>query len=324
MHVKAPDVSIVVATHNRAERLRALLGALRTQTLEAERFEVVVVDDASTDGTAALLEGERERGKPAIEVICRERNGGWAVAREEGWRASRAPLVAFTDDDCVPEPGWLEAGLRACAANPGAIVQGRTEPASWEAEGLGPLSRPFTHTIDVPAPDPHFQTCNVFYPRELLERVGGFDVAAFSRVQGEDADLAWRALAAGAGSAFAADAIVRHARNYQGPVGKLRRAARWDLLVYARHPGLRRAWFKRRFFWKGSHYLLARALLACLLPSRMRAVRTWLATPYAIHLAERGRVEGGGILFAPYFLANDLLELTAAIRSSIRYRVPML
>jgi GT2 family glycosyltransferase len=313
----------VIATHNRAERLRALLEGLRAQTLEPERFEVVIVDDASADGTAALLARERDGG-PRLEVIRRTRNGGWAEAREEGRRIARAPLVAFTDDDCVPEPGWLEAGLRACQDNPGAIVQGRTEPASWDAEGLSLFARPFTHTIDVPGPDPHYQTCNVFYPRELLERVGGFDVAGFTRARGEDADLAWRALEAGATATFAPDAVVRHARNYLGPAGKLRRAASWDLRVYARHPGLRQAWFHRRVFWKGSHYLLARALLAALLPARMKAIRAWLAAPYAIHLAERGRREGGGPLLAPYYLANDLLELYAAMRSSIRYRVPML
>jgi GT2 family glycosyltransferase len=314
----------VVATHNRADRLRALLDGLRAQTLAAQRFEVVVVDDASADGTAAVLEREREHGALRLEAIRRERNGGWAAAREQGRRAARAPVIAFTDDDCVPDPGWLEAGLRACAESPGAIVQGRTEPAAWADEGLGPFARPFTHTIDVPGPDPHHQTCNVFYPRELVERVGGFDVAGFSRARGEDADLAWRALEAGATSAFAPDAVVRHARNYLGPAGKLRRAASWDLRVYARHPGLRQAWFHRRVFWKGSHYLLARALLAALLPARMKAIRAWLAAPYAIHLAERGRREGGGPLLAPYYLANDLLELYAAMRSSIRYRVPML
>jgi GT2 family glycosyltransferase len=324
MSVPRPEVSVVVATYNRAARLSRLLEALRAQTHPRERFEVVVVDDGSSDETGALLGREAERGELRLRVLERERNGGWAVAREEGWRAATGEIVAFTDDDCVPDPEWLAAGLRACEQQPGAIVQGRTEPIPEEHERLHPLVRPFTRTLSVPGPDPHFQTCNVFYSRSLLERAGGFDTEAFARVPGEDADLAWRALELGAGAAFAPEALVHHAILRLGPLGKLRYAAGWDLRVYARHPGLRRAYFKRRLFWKGSHYLLVRALVARLLPRRMRLARAWLAGPYVIHLAERGRVEGGGLLCAPYFLVHDLIELAAAMRSTIRYRVPML
>jgi GT2 family glycosyltransferase len=319
-----PEVSVVVATYDRAPLLEALLDGLRAQSLDRGRFEVVIVDDGSTDETASVLEGEVERGELDLRVITRERNGGLAVARQQGWRAARAPLLAFTDDDCVPDPGWLSAGLEAAERHPGAIVQGRTDGRRADLERLGRLRRPFTRTLEIPAPDPHVQTCNVFYPREVVERVGGLDTVGFARYAGDDADLAWRAIGAGARVVFAPEARVEHAYLYLGPVGKLRYAAGWDFKVYARHPGLRRAYFTRGFFWKGSHYLLTRALAASLLPRRWRLVRAWLALPYAVHLAERGRVEGGGILLAPYFLAHDLIELGAAIRSTIRYRVPML
>ena len=319
-----PDVSVVVATFERAGRLERLLGALRAQTLAPDRFEVIVVDDASADGTGELLRGEREAGGLDLRPIERTANGGWAAAREDGRRAARADLVAFTDDDCLPEPSWLEAGLAACAANPGAIVQGRTLRDEEEWARLSAAGRAFARTLEVPGPDPHFQTCNVFYPRELIERAGGFDVARFSRVPGEDADLAWRAIEAGAATAFAPGAVVRHAVEPVGPLGKLRAAARADLRVYARHRGLREEYFVRRLFWKGSHYFLARALAGALLPRRLLPVRAWLAVPYAVHLLERGRVEGGGPLLAPYYLAHDLIELAAAARSALRYREPML
>jgi GT2 family glycosyltransferase len=253
-----------------------------------------------------------------------DRSLGPAAARNRGWRAARAPVVAFTDDDCVPDPGWLEAGLGACEEEPGAIVQGPTIPSAEEWERLGPLARPFTHTVEVREPDPHLQTCNVFYPREVLEREGGFDEEVFGRIEGEDADLAWRAIAAGTPTRFAPDARVVHGRIEVGPIGKLRRSARWDLKVYAIHRGLRRAWFVRRVFWLGSHYLLARALLAMLVPRRLLPIRVWLAAPYAVHLFERGRVEGGGPALAPYFALCDLLQLGAGLRASLRYRVPML
>jgi glycosyltransferase involved in cell wall biosynthesis len=322
--VERPLVSVVVATVNRAELLEALMAGLRAQTLGRDRFEVLVVDDGSTDGTAAVLERETQRGELRLRTIGHRHNLGLAVSRQEGWRTARADLLAFTDDDCVPAPDWLAAGLTASRRNPEAIVQGRTDPRTADLERLGRLRRPFTRTLEIPAPDPHVQTCNVFYPRQVLERVGGLDTVEFARHAGDDADLAWRAIAAGARVVFEPDVRVEHAYLPLGPLGKLRYAAGWDLKVYAVHPGLRRAYFTRRFFWKGSHYLLVRALIGAALPRRRRLLRAWLTLPYAVHLVERGRKEGGGPLLAPYYALNDLIELVAAIRSTLRYRVPML
>lgn len=315
---------MVVPTHNRAGRVAGLLAALRRQTMGPERFEVVVVDDGSTDSTSAVLEREREHGELQLSLIERPASGGWAVAREEGWRATHGEIVAFTDDDCVPAIGWLAAGLNACGEHPGAIVQGRTDPIPGELERLPPLTGAFTRTIRVSGPDPAFQTCNVFYPRSLLERVGGFDTEAFAQAPGEDADLAWRAIAAGAPTAFAPDARVLHAVNRLGPLGKLRLAARWDMKAYVRHPELRRAHFERGPFWKGSHYLLVRALIALAVPRRRRLLRVWLGYPYLKLLLDRGHSEGGGALAAPYYALYDLVELAATVRSAVRYRTLML
>lgn len=315
---------MVVATYNRASRLTNLLAALRAQTLPRDRFEVIVVDDASTDGTAAALEHESQRGELGLKVIHRERNGGWAAARDQGWRLASADVVAFTDDDCEPDPDWLAAGLRAFARQPQAIVQGRTEPMPGEFEQLTRFSRPFTRTIRVPEPDPAFQMCNVFYPRSVLERTGGFDTQAFVRAPGEDSDLAWRAIEAGAATAFSPEARVYHAVNVLGPLGKLRHAARWDMKVYARHPELRRAHFNHGIFWKRTHLWLCGAVLGTLLPSRRAALRSWLQYPYMRSLYARGKLEGGGILLAPYYLLYDLVEVFTVVRSAIRYRTPML
>ncbi len=319
------DASVVVATHNRERRLGDLLDALRAQTHPSERFEVVIVDDGSSDGTERLLAGAAGRGDLPLRAIRIDPGAGRAAARERGWRSARGKLIAFTDDDCVPEPGWLAAGIAACADRPGAIVQGRTEPVAAELEEAGDVRRAFTRTIRVPELDPGFATCNIFYPRELLERVGGFDVERYGRVHGsEDSDLAWRAIARGARAAFASDAVVRHAVNWLGPLGKLRFAATWELRAYADHPGLRRAHFTHGIFWKRSHYLLVRALLALALPQRLRFLAPWLVAPYARDLLARGRVEGGGPLLAPYYVLHDLVELAATARSAIRHRTPML
>ncbi len=321
-----PRVSVVVATHNRASQVGELLAGLRAQSLDPELFEVVVVDDGSTDDTLAVLAAAADQAGPRLRVLDRRVSEGPAAAREQGWRAARGALIAFTDDDCVPEPGWLEAGM---AAGDGELVfvQGRTEPPAGEFERLGRFDRPFTRTIRVTELDPAFQTCNVFYPRALLERIDGFDTAAFGRDPGgEDSDLAWRAIEAGARPVFCDAAVVRHAINRLGPLGKLRVATRWTtpLQVYARHPEFRRAHFTHRIFWKHSHYVFVRALLAAALPRRLRFLAPWLVVPYLRHLLARGRVEGGGLLLAPFYVVHDLVEVVTVIRAAVRYRTPML
>jgi glycosyltransferase involved in cell wall biosynthesis len=321
--VQRPDVSIVVATHNRAPRLASLLEAVRAQSIAPERFELIIVDDGSSDETATVLERAAAGGE--LQAISLPQSVGRAGARERGWRIARAPLVAFTDDDCEPAPAWLEAGLAAAAAHPGAIVQGRTEPIAAELEAVPPRRLPFTRTIRVEALDPGFATCNVFYPRELLERVGGFDLERYGRVHGgEDSDLAWRAIAAGARAAFEPQALVRHAVADLGPLGKLRVAASWQLRAYADHPGLRRAHFTHGIFWKPSHALLVRALLALALPRRLRFAGPFLVAPYARYLIARGRLEGGGPAAAPFYALLDLVELVTVARTGARHRTPML
>jgi glycosyltransferase involved in cell wall biosynthesis len=317
-----PRISVVTATFNRAGRLERLLEGLRRQTLSATEFEVVVVDDASADTTRRLLEATEADGTLPLHAIYHERNTGRAQAREDGWREARAELIAFTDDDCVPAPDWLEAALRASTANPGTIVQGRTDPDPAELDRLGPFAR----TISVTAYDAGLQTCNIVYPRRTLEAVGGFDTEAFGRVHGsEDSDLGWRAIEhEGARVVFADDVRVHHAVNQLGPVGKLRLAAGWSMLAYARHPELRRAHFARGPFWKPTHLWLARALAAALLPRRLWPLSLWLLYPYARSVYARGKLEGGGVPLAPYFVLYDLAELRSALRESVRHRTLMI
>jgi GT2 family glycosyltransferase len=308
----------VVATHDRPERLGRLLESLRGQTAPADAFEVVVVDDGSGPATTQALEGEVERGGLNLRVVRRAAAAGPSAARNEGWRAARAPLVAFVDDDCVATPAWLDAALATAAAAPGAIVQGRTLPEPGVAVG------PFSRSLWVEAQGPYYQACNIVYPRELLDRLGGFDAEAFPFV-GEDTDLAWRAFAAGADARFAPDALVHHAVVDLGPLGKLRMAARWtpSIRLFARHRALRAEHLTYGVFWKGSHYLLVRALVGLALRRRARPLALWLAAPYARHLLERGRTDGGGPLAAPFHAVHDVVELVAVARGAVRYRTPV-
>jgi GT2 family glycosyltransferase len=317
--MSAPRVSVVVATRDRVGRLRKLLDSLRAQTVED--FEVIVVDDGSVRGTQELMrrerEGEVEAAPLALRDVRREVAGGPSAARNDGWPLAQAPLVAFVDDDCVATPGWLAALLEAAERAPGAIVQGRTLPDPREESKLGPHSR----SLWVEEPGPHYQAANILYPRELLERLRGFDAEAFPFV-GEDTDLAWRALEAGARIEWAPGALVHHAVRDLGTVGALRMAARWtpSIRLFARHRELRAEQLTYGVFWKGSHYLLVRALAALVVRRRSRWLALWLGAPYVRHLLKRGSEEGGGPRAAAFYAIHDLVELAAVARGAVRYR----
>jgi hypothetical protein len=239
-------------------------------------------------------------------------------------------VIAFTDDDCRPSPGWLEAGLAAMAATANgtreAVVQGLTEPDPLEAHRLGP----FTRSLNVPALDHWYATANMFYSRATLERLGGFDEVTFSGPGGEDTDLAWRAIADGVPTAFSADARVWHAVHELGPLRRLRFATRWDetMAVFGRYPDLRRKTLVRGLFWKDSHYHLTRAIVGLLLPGRLRLIGLYCAYRYGVLLWQRSHWEGdgkgGGPLLMPYYMAENMIELATAARGAVRYRTPVL
>ena len=135
------------------------------------------------------------------------KGSGPSVARNTGALRARGRWLAFTDDDCLPEPGWL-AALFAAAADGVGIVQGRTRPA----EGQRPA--PWARTIDVAKPTALYETCNLAVERASFLTHCGFPVLELlpgmsSRGFGEDAVLGSRVTRAG-GRSFAADAVVRH------------------------------------------------------------------------------------------------------------------
>jgi GT2 family glycosyltransferase len=311
-----PVVSVVVATHNRAERLRALLDSLRAQTFTD--FEVVVCDDASSDETPRVLAGA---GGLELVALRNERSGGPARARNRGWREARGELIAFTDDDCVPTPGWLEAGVRAWRGDPEGFFQGPVGPIEAERDRLGA----FSYTILIEGPTPVYECANIFYPRAVLERIGGFD-ESYGRT-GEDVDLGWRARAAGARPGFAPEARVAHAVVELGARGYLRRLWAWSeaMRPYGMHPELRRH-LHRGLFWNLSHYLLLRALLGVVLSRRRWAwpLAWWLMKWFLAYERAEARKHAGSQLYAPWYAIRDVVEIAACVRGSLRYRTVVL
>jgi len=316
--VPDPLVSVVVSTWNRPARLAKLLGSLRAQRLDSGAFEVVVVDDGSSPETQALVAAEASRPGLTVRTVRHELPRGPGAGRNSGWRAARAPLVAFTDDDCVADREWLSAAINVCQAAPGAIVQGRTEPDPTELGNDGVLSR----TIRVDRLGPHYETCNIFYPRDVLESLGGFDEGFGLSPGGEDTDLAWRAIEAGRPAVFAPEAIVFHAVQPLGVRGMLRVAGRWSGVVrqFSDHPQLRST-LERGVFWNVWHYLMWRSALALLAPGWLRRL---LLTKHLLALRKRAREAGAGSWAVPFLFVHDLVECWAVARGAVRYRTLVL
>jgi glycosyltransferase involved in cell wall biosynthesis len=311
-----PRVSVVIATYNRSALLPRLVDALEAQTLPPGSFEVIFVDDGSTDGTVELLAGLARRSRVSIEILGDGRNRRQAAARNIGWPRARAPIVAFTDDDCVPTPSWLERGLEALGSQP-RIVVGRTipDPAQHHLEG------PFSRTITV-RDATYFETCNIFYRRSDLEAAGGFD-EAFSRHGGEDTDLGWRIRRGGVEPVFAPEALVHHDVKPSDLRAATRDALRWTGIprVVRLHPE-GRSYLYGGLFWKPSHPLVLAAAAGLLLTPRKRAALA-LAIPwiwYRVRTAPLAKGRRQRWLVLPGALIVDLAEVTAMVQGSIRSR----
>jgi hypothetical protein len=314
--VKAPEISVAIASRRRA-RLAFALAALAAQTLERGRFEVVVVRDPGA--------GAAPPPPPGLEVRFEtgSRGGNIAALRDQAWRAARAPLIAFTDDDCRPAERWLER--LAAAADPMAIVQGRTEPDPDEAHLLHGLAR----SQRIVGPSAWYQACNILYHRSLLERLGGFD-AAFGPL-GEDADLGLRARAAGAELRYVDDAVVRHAVLPRSIPAAAREAWRRDTipLLVSKHPEQREALYLRAF-WRPSHALLALGLLGLVGARRHPALAIAIAPylkrtvdpPAAASRSPRAYLRR--VAHLPARLLVDAVETFATARAAARRRVLVL
>ncbi|MFN6992975.1 MAG: glycosyltransferase [Aquincola tertiaricarbonis] len=197
-----PEVAVVMATYRRPDMLRRCLEAVVGQSLAGDRYEVVVVDDGPDDDTRRVVESmdAATGGAPAVRYL-RNVGKGPATARNVGWRASAAPLIAFTDDDTVPDADWLREGLAAMSSGH-AAASGRVRVP---VEGAPTDHARMTQGLETA----EFVTANAFVRRDILLRVGGFD-ERFKRAWREDSDLHFAILSLGAEVIRADRAVVLH------------------------------------------------------------------------------------------------------------------
>jgi glycosyltransferase involved in cell wall biosynthesis len=218
-----PFFSVVIPTYNRPDNLLRLLGGLAQQVFPD--FEVVVVDQS--DAPVEISDDLRQRLRIRY-LYSQER--GMAVSRNKGRKEASGTVVAFTDDDCLPERDWLEKAAGYFDANPIAGLEGRVRSTH--------LGDPRYRTVsNVNFEGVGFMTANMFYRRDVLETIGGFDERF--RVFREDTDLGWRALQCG-DIPHARDVVVFHPPH---PVD-LKRESRservkmfcLDPLLFNKHP----------------------------------------------------------------------------------------
>jgi glycosyltransferase involved in cell wall biosynthesis len=222
----APRYSVIIPAYNAARDLEACLNALLEQRLPATEYEVIVVDDGSTDGTGdlALLAGAR---------VIRQPNRGPAAARNAGMRAARAGIVCFTDADCAPTRDWV-ARIVAPLTAPGTnVVAVKGAYSSRQSSVVARfVQQEYMDRYDRLRQQQridHVDTGAAAYNRDVVLSIGGFD-EAFTAPSVEDQDLSFRLAKAGHSMVFVPEAVVEH-----------------------RHPESVRRYFRRKFIlgvWK--------------------------------------------------------------------------
>jgi GT2 family glycosyltransferase len=262
--------SVVIPTYKRPELLARCLAALAEQDVCAQ-WEVIVVDDEPSEATRAVV--ENKAFPVLLRYIPNSGRRGPAAARNVGWRAARGRIIAFTDDDCIPDAGWLSAGLAAMASEvvgaTGRIVVPTEDPPTDYERAIKGLER---------AP---FATASCFYLRSALVTTGGFD-ERYRAAWREDTDLEFRMARLGR-LASARDAVVVHpvrAARLGVSLGEQRKAM-YNALLYRSFPAEYRRYIQRRppvgYYGAGLGALLALAgLLAGSRIATLIGVGSWM------------------------------------------------
>ncbi len=309
--------SVIVPARNAEATLARTLQALARQEM-VEPYEVLVVDDGSTDATLDIA-----RGAPGPVRTLRQHAEGPAAARNLGVAHSEGTRLAFCDADVFPTPGWLRAGLEALESAD--LVQGHVQPDPCAV--LGPFDRTLWILFEVGL----YETASLFTTRETFDRAGGFEEwlrPEIGKAMAEDVWFGWKARRAGARTAFCAQALAHHAvfaRDWRSYVAE-RRRLRYFPAMAAKVPELREHFFYRRLFLNRRTAALDAALAAALAALALGSPLPLAATaPYAravIRHAGRSEAPRGPVAAAD--VAADLVGLAAMARGSVRYRSPLL
>lgn len=185
-----PTVTVVLPTHNRSDMLQDAFSGLLQQTYPFDRFDVVLINDASTDDTDAVASRLALQAPFKVHYI-RTPGLGAVGARNFGMREATGEIVAHLDDDNRPVPEWIEEAVRGFRSPDVAIVGGPVTPKPEQPLGMLCFYPNYAEDRGI------YPTSNVFYRREVALEVGGFDESFGGSLLGRpltgwDSDLAWR------------------------------------------------------------------------------------------------------------------------------------
>jgi glycosyltransferase involved in cell wall biosynthesis len=231
------EYSVIVPVYNGVDVLPRCLVALRRQSIERSRYEIIVVDDGSTDQTASAAEQLLE-GHPHTRVV-RMAHAGPAATRNAGARAAQGAVLLFTDADCEPAPDWIECLARAFDDPGVAGAKGayRTRQMSLVARFVQQeYQDKYDRMTGRPSID-FVDTYSAAYRRDVFLASSGFDTA-YITASVEDQELSFRLASQGHRLVFAPDAIVFHSHDVT-PLEYLRRKlgiGYWKALLLRRHP----------------------------------------------------------------------------------------
>lgn len=234
-------ISIIVPHYEDLERLDTLLNMLQAQTVSSDQYEIVVADNMSPSGEAAVA--ARIAGRAKL-VTCHERGAG--PTRNAGVAASTLPLLAFIDSDCQPEPGWLAAGL--AALEHADLVGGKMKvlvDQPGQRTGAEAVEQVFAFDNRTYVTTKGFSvTANLFTRRDVFAKVGGFRTQV-----SEDVEWCKRATAAGYRLSYEERAVVAHParRNWSELKHKWQRLQRESLALSSEQAGGRAKWLLRNW-----------------------------------------------------------------------------
>jgi GT2 family glycosyltransferase len=226
--------TIQLCTYNRAALLPRVLDACFDQTVPEAEYEVVLVDDGSTDETPRAIEEARLRASCSFTVI-RQPNSGLAAGRNAGIAHANGERIIFIDDDVLLLPNFVQEHLRTHASHPLAIVRG----GAINVEHLDDLPPPIWSVKDYSGN--FFWTTNVSVPLGTIRAIGGFD-ESFAEYGWEDIDVGLRLRSRGVRAVFNPKALVYHykprlqRRSVDAMVGRACAQARTAVRLVRIHP----------------------------------------------------------------------------------------
>ncbi len=211
--MESPTFSIVIPTYARPQSLATALDRISKLDWPVDDYEVIVVDDGSPAGNESVI--WRLADRLDVRLLKQVRKGP-AAARNAGARHARGEFLAFLDDDCLADPGWLKALSRAFADHPQALLGGETSNALADnpfSEAAQHISGYLNHHLTAESGVPKFFTSNnIALSAAVFARVGGFNTQ-FQRPAGEDREFCRRLSECGYQLRVVEDAMVLHAHE---------------------------------------------------------------------------------------------------------------